>query len=328
MIFIFLIGIFSCEQLGIEEDPDNSIESNFDIFWNEFDRHYPFFIIKDVDWDSVYSLHRPDISQNTSSFELFDILRSIVISLEDGHVDLYTPFEDAGFDFKAGFPLNSPINVNNYVDRLTQLNRILYIGNLEDSNLGYIYISSFGGEEEEYEKIDKIIKTFGEKDGIVLDVRSNGGGSDINSEVVASRFADKKRAYMKARYRNGPDHNDFTSWTSNFIEPDGKRFNKKVVVLTNRGVFSSAESFTLAMRSIPNVTIVGDTTGGGSGNPILRELPNGWTFRLSTWMVATPDDEIFEGVGIPPDIPVWISEQDSIAGIDPILEAAIEELSN
>ena len=75
--------------------------------------------------------------------------------------------------------------------------------------------------------------------------------------------------------------------------------------------------------------MIGDTTSGGlGGQPITRELPNGWVYRIPTARELTPEKEIFEGVGIPPDIAVWITEQDSLNGKDTILEKAIQILSN
>ena len=77
-----------------------------------------------------------------------------------------------------------------------------------------------------------------------------------------------------------------------------------VYVLSNRHDFSSAEDFILAMRGTGSATIVGDTTAGVTGGPIVRELANGWTYELSQWIEYTADKKAFEGVGIAPDVVV------------------------
>jgi C-terminal processing protease CtpA/Prc len=82
--------------------------------------------------------------------------------------------------------------------------------------------------------------------------------------------------------------------------------------------------FVMAMQVLPNVTIVGDTTGGGVGNPIFRELPNGWTYRLSTEIEADAQGRIMEGVGVFPDVPVLTTAADSANGIDRMLEKGID----
>jgi len=79
-------------------------------------------------------------------------------------------------------------------------------------------------------------------------------------------------------------------------------------------------------KALPNVTVIGDTTGGGSANPITLTLPNGWSYRVSRWIQYTAQKTIFEGTGLPPDIPLWITSADSSAGRDVILERAIQVL--
>lgn len=86
--------------------------------------------------------------------------------------------------------------------------------------------------------------------------------------------------------------------------------------------------FVMAMQVLPNVIIVGDTTGGGVGNPVFRELPNGWTYRLSTEMAADAQGRIIEGVGVYPDILVQTTAADSANGIDRILERGLDILKN
>ncbi|MEO1055104.1 MAG: S41 family peptidase [Bacteroidota bacterium] len=320
--------LYGCEKALIEEDPINTPVENFDIFWEELDRHYPFFELKQIDWDSVYALHRPSISNNTTPIDLFQTLESISLSLRDAHVNLYTPLGDVEYDFKAGFPVNSNIHAFNYTINRTQASRVVAYGDIINSNLGYITISSFGGERDDYRVIDDILELFKEKDGIIIDVRSNGGGSSLNSDIIATRFADEERLYRHIRYRNGPEQSDFSRWFDDSVKPRGSsQYTSPVVILTNRGCFSTTEDFILAMRTMPHVTIMGDTTGGGSGNPILRELPNGWAFRISTWMVVSPEFVAYEGIGIPPDTTIWINPNDSTAGRDTILEGAINLLN-
>ncbi len=180
----------------------------------------------------------------------------------------------------------------------------------------------------DYEAIDNVVTAFQDKDGMIIDIRDNGGGSDANAELIASRFADKKRLYRYVRYRSGENHTDFTEWRSSFIAPDGNSFTKPIAVLTNRGCFSSTESFLFAMKVMPQVVTVGGVTGGGSGSPIYRELPIGWTFRLSSWQEVDSDFQFIEGTGMTPDHLVTISEADDVANTDTILEAAIALLES
>ena len=75
------------------------------------------------------------------------------------------------------------------------------------------------------------------------------------------------------------------------------------------------------MRALPNVTIVGDHTGGGSGMPMSNSLPNGWSVRYSACPMYDKDKQQTE-FGISPDVNVALSDESTAKGIDDIIEAA------
>ena len=61
------------------------------------------------------------------------------------------------------------------------------------------------------------------------------------------------------RKRNGPGHADLRDWRDVFVESPGPHvYDRPTVVLTSGGTFSAAETFTLAMREQPHVTVVGE----------------------------------------------------------------------
>ena len=65
--------------------------------------------------------------------------------------------------------------------------------------------------------------------------------------------------------------------------------------------YSAANEFTNAIRSLDNVTIIGDKTGGGGGMPISSELYNGWQIGYSTNPMFDIEKNHTES-GIEPDI--------------------------
>ncbi|MCR9250266.1 MAG: S41 family peptidase [bacterium] len=329
MVFLSaLVILSSCGNLLIEDDPENTLVSNFDVFWEEMDRHYSYFEYKGVDWDSVRTRYRPIVQQYGSSGQLFDLMEEIIVSLEDGHVTLFSPSRVAEYNYTEGFPNNSLEYAKNYLENIKGSNSILMSGEVEGENIGYIRVSTFTGDRSAFDRIDDIMQDFSDKDGIIIDLRINGGGDDRNALKITSKFAEERRAFRRVRYRNGPSHNDFTHWITDYVTKGEDVYSGPVMLLTNRRCFSSTEGFILSMKVQPNVKLVGGITGGGSGNPIERELPNGWVFRLSTWMVSEPDGKINEGIGIFPDYEVNISEEDIVDRRDTILERAIEEINN
>ena len=111
------------------------------------------------------------------------------------------------------------------------------------------------------------------------------------------------------------------------ISPRGSwQFRGPVAVLIGRGCFSSTESFVAAMSVLPQVTLIGDTTGGGTGNPGRYNLRMGWTYTVSRWIEYTADRQIIEWNGIQPDIRVEASQRDFREGRDPVLGFAVEWL--
>lgn len=273
----------------------------------------------------------PQVSAQTSDEKLFTILSSMLDNLQDGHVNLFTPYGIYAYeawwrDYPAKF--DPDIISGNYLTSGYTIagGGIFTYGKLTDE-IGYIHTSSFGGSEEKFLEISGILEEFRDLRGLIVDIRNNGGGSTNNSDLIASRFADQKRLYAYVKWRNGPEHDDFTEPHERTIEPSEEwRFLKPVALLTNRRVFSAAEAFVLVIRILPHVTVIRDITGGGIGNPIWRELPNGWIYRLSRWQELTPDMEMFEGIGLMPDILVGILDEDLAAGKDTILETAITTL--
>ena len=69
----------------------------------------------------------------------------------------------------------------------------------------------------------------------------------------------------------------------------------------NQGVYSAANDFTLRMKGLPQVKIVGVKTGGGGGLPMSSELPNGWAVRFSSSRTYDADGADIEQ-GITPDV--------------------------
>ena len=113
-----------------------------------------------------------------------------------------------------------------------------------------------------------------------------------------------------------------------FVEPSkGVRWQKRVVVLTNRETFSAANDFVKSMKRFPNVTVMGDKTGGGSGLPFSQELPNGWGVRYSAVVFLDADKQQIE-FGIEPDVYVSLNQDDVVKGIDTIIETARNYLVN
>ena len=139
--------------------------------------------------------------------------------------------------------------------------------------------------------------------GIILDIRGNGGGDEPLAKSFADCFVSTAKPYAKNRIR------DAGQWSGPFehvIEPtpDRPKFRGKVAVLIGPGDMSTSESFALMMKCADGCKLIGQRTGGSSGNPKPNDLGNGVIAYLATWDDMLLDGTHIEGAGVPPDIEV------------------------
>jgi hypothetical protein len=324
-VSVFLIlaaGILSCEKLFTAEDPANNPVSNFEMLWHNLDRKYSLFTTKGIDWDSIYRAYRPDIHNNMSEEMLFQSLGSMILELKDGHSDITSPYGQIEFDYIAG-------SKNNFVPQIIAFTYLGYNGKKRDGMLyniidsvGYLYIGSFSTEITE-DGIREVLHYFSDTKGIIIDVRNNTGGNDRYCKIIANHFFDQKRKVEINHFKTGPGHDDFGT-IDLYIEPEnGFGISRPTVILTNRACFSACNSFVGWMSSLPHVSIVGDTTGGGGGTPHFSELPNGWIYRYSSNKSYRPDGLNMDD-GIPPDHYVGLTRRDSLRWKDTLIEYALD----
>jgi C-terminal processing protease CtpA/Prc len=103
----------------------------------------------------------------------------------------------------------------------------------------------------------------------------------------------------------------------------GWQFTRPVVVISGRGGFSATETFVAAMRTLPQVTVIGDTTGGASGNPATFALGNGWQFTVPRWFEYGPDKQPIEWRGVAPHITIAWEPSAYDKTRDPLIDAAV-----
>jgi len=150
--------------------------------------------------------------------------------------------------------------------------------------------------------IDQALNELGDVDKLIVDVRFNGGGDDAISLAFANRFTDSRQRVLTKTARS---LNYETPPVQAWLEPTrGEPFLKPVVVIAGRDTASAAEIFVIAMRQLPNVTVLGETTNGALSNILHKPLPNGWNYGLSNEVYLDAAGTSFEHIGVPPDIPV------------------------
>ncbi len=323
---LLMLVLGSCEKVFMEDEPGSDPVSVFEEIWDFTDRHYSFFDEKEIDWDEVYQKYRPFVRDDMNPVELFDLCAEMLYELRDGHVNLLSSFDRSRY---WEWYLDSPENFYySVVERNYLRGDQRYIGPLQfvvlEGGIAYVYYGSFANRISEG-NLDLLVNSLSGLNGLIIDVRNNGGGDPSTGRDIAARFTDD-RVFVGTNYvKTGPGKDSFRA-EKVYINPHkGDRYSGRVVVLTNRRSYSATTYFAQYMRELENVTLMGDTTGGGGGLPAFRDLPNGWLLRVSSTRFLSPDGKSIEK-GVPPHINASLYDDngDFPPERDNIIDSAVE----
>lgn len=324
LIAAIMLLVVSCVP---ENEFENTPKGNFNALWTIIDERYCFLDYKNeeygLDWDKVRKKYSSRLTSDVNNIGLFEILTDMLSELRDGHVNLYYT-ADVGryWSWKDDYPANFDMKlVEKYLGTDYKISSGIYYKVLDD-NVGYLYVGDFSNTIGE-SSLDAIISMLSVCNGLIIDVRDNGGGSVENARTLASRFTNKDLFVGYIMHKTGPGHSEFSKPEKRYIETNKYhlRWQKPVVVLANRGSYSATNSFVSDMKCLPLVTVMGDVTGGGSGMPMSSALPNGWSVRFSASPMLDVDGNHIE-FGVAPDIVVSLDKEAACNGIDSIIEAA------
>ncbi len=327
-IFLIAVVLSACKKTFFEPEPQDNPEALFEELWGTFQSDYAVFEERNVDWEEQYTLFRPQVDASTTEDELYQVLTQMLATLNDGHVDLIAP------------------------NRKVFTSNIYYNRDSEDSlfNLDLIKSDYLTGEvlESEYEgstygmigntgywhlkwisdnllDAGKILDYMTAAEGLIIDLRNNGGGDMTYSFSELGRLTGEKRFTHRSKTKNGPGREDYTDWFSWYIQPETPYFNKPIVLITDRYTISAGERTTMILKTLPNVTHIGDTTNGAHSTKIGKELPNGWYYSVAPQKIEFADGQSYEGIGMIPDEYSKNTISEVQSGQDKTLELALSK---
>lgn len=319
--------------------PPGSAFENCKILTEDFQQHYGNFNLRNVEFKEWQKQCNAAIDLDPYSIDFYNLIITMLNQFNDNHIMLSKNIENDTPDY-FGFSLREPFASNlkaevkhynnghgetlsesDYVDHVLTpqvrqylSSKISVVHNDDNMNLFwgtvksnpdivYLYLQSM-----EIENIDALNDILNEmisfiKDhkisGVIIDARFNQGGDDLIGRIIMSHFIDKtKIAYWKQTFYNGD------SWTlpkSFLVEPADEHITTTpIALLVSPLTASAAESFSLAMLSLPQVKLFGDNTMGIFSDQFPRKLPNGWWITLSNEKMLSANDKIsYEKVGLP-----------------------------
>lgn len=331
-LYLIILSVFFLSSCVNEEQFNNTPEGNMEALWKMIDEHYCFLDYKAeaiaLDWNEVHGRYRQMLDKDMTSPQLQEVLCNMLSELRDGHVNLYTAANVGRYwAWKEDYPSNLDVELrDSYLGKDYLIASGLSYRILDD-NVGYILYSSFSSGIGEG-NIAEVLHHLRLCSGLIIDVRGNGGGQLDYEQRLVSHFTNERILVGYRSYKTGSGYSDFSELYPEYIEPSKTvRWQKPVIVLTNRGCYSATNTFVRDMLCCPNVQTLGDRTGGGSGMPFISELPNGWLVRFSACPQYDRDKQHIE-FGIEPTIQCSLSMEDVAKGEDTLIETARALLRN
>lgn len=328
-VALLSFSIISCEKMFVEP-PASSPEAIFENLWTTFNEEYAPFEERNINWQEQYNTFRPMVNPSTSDDELFSVISEMLGKLDDGHVSLTAPGRDIFFSNKI---INELIDdeifsiqiVKSYLEpgyKEGEENSYIY-GKIKNENVAYIYFDYVG---ENFFKLNEFLNNYSNVNGYIIDMRHNQGGDFTYCFSEIGRLTSQSRYVFRSKTKNGKGHDDYTDWYDWYIQPKGEYVDKPIIVLIDRYTISAGERSVMAFKTLPNVTLMGETTNGAHGTMIGRELVNGWFYSLVPQKVELFDGKSYEGIGLAPDVFSKNTIVEINTGYDKTLQNAIDIL--
>ncbi len=329
----------TCKQVPVK----NHAES-IRYFIEIMKEHYAYFDLYGVDWDKRSKQVLPLLKNELSDTDAYEIMTSLLSGINDAHTSFIAEVNGEIKRYSTGRSktlrpaLDQAFSAQNEIQSGSTFRRAWFEAhknNIEQTILkgqyqyaandriiwgvigevGYINLLRMINFTESATiqddlsvfkaEMNKIMKVLKNTQSLIVDVTTNSGGHDEIGLAMAGFFTQSKTpVYSKFAHGSG------LSPQSVVVEPNGVFYDKPVYLLSSDHTVSAAETFVLAMRSLPQVTHVGDYTRGAFSDILEKTLPNGWEVGFSNETYLDTSGVSWEGQGITPQwhTPVFAGE--------------------
>jgi len=199
---------------------------------------------------------------------------------------------------------------------------------------GYAYIRFDRFRSPVSRQVRDALERFRDAPGLILDLRSNGGGDGEEGLRIGSYFFNERVAIARLVTRTGRPPSALFGLISMPREfsagrRGGQIYSNAVVVLTNEATGSTSELFASAMQEHGRAQVIG-TQSCGCVLGVLnhRELRGGGELSISEIGFVTARGRTLEGNGVTPDHSITVTLADLRRGRDAALEEAERRLSS
>lgn len=181
-----------------------------------------------------------------------------------------------------------------------------------DRHVGYISVSSFDTiTVKQFKAAVDMLESKGMQ-GLIIDLRNNGGGAVQTAEEMADYLLPKDKLVVSFKGKGVPDSEYYTKGDHQVDVP--------IVMLVNGQSASASEVLTGALRDNDWAAIVGTKTFGKGIAQGVFEMADGSALKLTTAYYYVPSGECIHEIGIEPDVEVELKE-----GLKSMIEIPKEE---
>ena len=177
-------------------------------------------------------------------------------------------------------------------------------------------------------RIDSAVHAYRGADGIIIDLRGNGGGIGGMVMGIAGHFLDSQDTLGTMKMRGQEVHfvanPRRVTARAERVEP----LEAPLAILVDEASASTSEIFAGAMQALGRARVFGDTTAGAALPAVTKELPNGDVLYHAIADFTIGGGVRLEGRGVIPDVVAPLTRGDLLAGRDPALDAAVRWLTS
>lgn len=318
---------------------------NFELFWHSINDLYAFLPERQIDWQQRYQHYAPLISEQLSNQTLFNILADMLADFNDSHINLLAEI-DGNLAQHSAAPIHAVAHfaatIDSSVDALISdlksdslelmqhyANQTLSQANAEqplwwaksDTNVGYIMLTGLAGfATQGSDATDDLMQAevafqammtdLAGTDAIIIDNRFNDGGYDDIGNALVRYFLTQPTAVLQKQVKNRLAATGLTSLT---LAPAAITYTKPVFLINSKLSVSAAETFSIMLKSLPQVSILGEASNGALSDMLEITLPNGWLLTLSNERYLDMQGNSYEVSGVPVDIETAVFSQQDYA---------------
>ena len=265
--------------------------------------------------DVIVSVDREPVASDVNVFSLFEDKADNEVLLE---------IEREGETLESIVWPTGALTMQNY-DAWVESRREL-VEDYSNGRLGYLHIRAMGWDSFERFQTELIAAGYG-KEGIVIDVRYNGGG--WTTDYLMAVLNVQQHAYTIPRGAASSLEEEHLNFKNNY--PSTRlplpSSSKPSIALCNESSYSNAEIFSHAYKSLGLGTLVGQPTFGAVISTSGYGLVDGSNVRmpLRGWFVKETETNMEHNPAVP-DILVENPPAYKAKGVDPQVKRAVEEL--